>query len=212
MRWRCCRRDANELGEAHLRSCRGRRLTKRGGRTNGRVGHADHTAVASHCPEEGGWCSGYRTTTSGANFSRTSWSTSRVCFLLSWSVVAGPLPDADALDAVRDGGIRRQPLRPGCLPAGDHKVDVVAAAQAVVHHRQQAISRRVESRPAPPRLRDSWRRASTRPCVAGALASTRFSAAGWMFCGARDCSCSGPYGAIDRSLLLCPRAWLRRAP
>ncbi len=53
-------------------------------------------------------------------------------------VVAGPLPDADALGAVLDGGVHRQPLRRRML-AGDHDVDVVTAAQAVVHHRQQAV-------------------------------------------------------------------------
>ena len=53
-------------------------------------------------------------------------------------VVAGPLPDADALGAVLDGGVHRQPLRRRVF-AGDHDVDVVAAAQAVIHHRQQAV-------------------------------------------------------------------------
>src|SRR6478752_1248245 len=45
-------------------------------------------------------------------------------------IVAGPLPDADALRAVLDGLVHRQPLRCGMLPGYDH-VDVVAAAQAV---------------------------------------------------------------------------------
>ena len=53
-------------------------------------------------------------------------------------VVAGPLPDADALGAVLDGGVHRQPLRRRVF-ARDHDVDVMAAAQAVVHHRQQAV-------------------------------------------------------------------------
>ena len=53
-------------------------------------------------------------------------------------VVAGPLPDADALGAMLDGGVHRQPLRRRVL-ARDHDVDVMAAAQAVVHHRQQAV-------------------------------------------------------------------------
>jgi len=53
-------------------------------------------------------------------------------------VVAGPLPDTDALRAVFDGSVHRQPLR-CCVFACDHDVDVVAAAQAVVHHRQQAV-------------------------------------------------------------------------
>ena len=53
-------------------------------------------------------------------------------------VVAGPSPDADALRAVLDGGVDRQPLRRRVL-ARDHDVDVMSAAQAVVHHRQQAV-------------------------------------------------------------------------
>ena len=53
-------------------------------------------------------------------------------------VVAGPLPDADALDAVLDGRVHRQPLRRRVF-ARDHDVDVVAAAQAVVHHREEAV-------------------------------------------------------------------------
>ena len=53
-------------------------------------------------------------------------------------VVAGPLPDADALGAVLDGGVHRQPLRRRVF-ARDHDVDVMAAAQAVIHHRQQAV-------------------------------------------------------------------------
>jgi len=61
-------------------------------------------------------------------------------------VVAGPLPDADALDAVFDGRVHRQPLRRRVF-ARDHHVDVVAAAQAVVHHREEAvgISRQVHT-------------------------------------------------------------------
>ncbi len=53
-------------------------------------------------------------------------------------VVAGPLPDADALGAMLDRGVHREPLRRRVL-ARDHDVDVVAAAQAVVHDRQQAV-------------------------------------------------------------------------
>jgi hypothetical protein len=44
-----------------------------------------------------------------------------------------PMPAAQC-----DGGVHRQPLRRWVF-AGDHDVDVVAAAQAVVHHRQQAV-------------------------------------------------------------------------
>ena len=53
-------------------------------------------------------------------------------------VVAGPLPDADALGAMLDGGVHRQPLRRRVF-ARDHDIDVMAAAQAMVHHRQQAV-------------------------------------------------------------------------
>ena len=53
-------------------------------------------------------------------------------------VVAGPFPDAEPGGAVLDGLVHRQPLRRRLL-AGDDDVDVVAAAQAVVGHRQQRI-------------------------------------------------------------------------
>jgi len=53
-------------------------------------------------------------------------------------VIAGPRPDADALGAVLDGGVHRQPLRRRVF-ARDHDVDVMATAEAVVHYRQQAV-------------------------------------------------------------------------
>ena len=53
-------------------------------------------------------------------------------------VVAGPVPDADAGGAMLDGGVHVEPLRRG-LFAGDDDVDVVAAAQAVVGHREQRV-------------------------------------------------------------------------
>ena len=53
-------------------------------------------------------------------------------------IVAGPLPDTDALAAMIDGGIHRQPLRSRMLAGHDH-IDVAAAAQTVIHHRQQAV-------------------------------------------------------------------------
>ena len=43
-----------------------------------------------------------------------------------------------ALSAVLDGGVHRQPLRRRVF-ARNHDVDVMPAAQAVVHHRQQAV-------------------------------------------------------------------------
>ena len=58
-------------------------------------------------------------------------------------VIAGPLPDADSLAAVLDRGIHRQPLRRRVF-AGDDYVDVVAAAQAMVHHTQQTVGIRRE--------------------------------------------------------------------
>ena len=57
---------------------------------------------------------------------------------LTVAVVAGPFPDAEAGRAMLDRLIHRQPLRRRLLP-GDHDVDVVAAAQAVVGDRQQAV-------------------------------------------------------------------------
>ena len=53
-------------------------------------------------------------------------------------IVAGPLPDARAGGAMANRGIDVEPL-PLRLLAGDDQVDVVAAAQAVIRHRQQAI-------------------------------------------------------------------------
>ena len=54
------------------------------------------------------------------------------------AVIAGPFPDAKAGRAMPDRLIHRQPLRRRLLP-GNHYVDVVAAAQAVVSDRQQAV-------------------------------------------------------------------------
>ena len=53
-------------------------------------------------------------------------------------VVARPVPDADAARAVRDRLVHRQVVERRLLAGHDH-VDVVAAAQAVVGHRQQAV-------------------------------------------------------------------------
>ena len=53
-------------------------------------------------------------------------------------VGAGPLPSADSRSAVLHRRIHRQPLRRRML-AGDDDVDVVEAAQAVIHHAQQAV-------------------------------------------------------------------------
>ena len=53
-------------------------------------------------------------------------------------VVAGPIPNADAFGAVRDGRVHGHVLQMQLLVADDH-VDVVLAAQAVVGHRQQAV-------------------------------------------------------------------------
>ena len=49
-----------------------------------------------------------------------------------------PRASANSFRAVHDGLIHRQPLRQGVL-AGDHDVQIVAAAQAVVGRRQQAV-------------------------------------------------------------------------
>ena len=53
-------------------------------------------------------------------------------------VVTGPLPDADALGAMLHRGIHREPLRRRMF-ARNHDIDVVAAAQAVVDHREQTV-------------------------------------------------------------------------
>ena len=53
-------------------------------------------------------------------------------------VAAGPMPDADALGAVRHGGVHRQPLRRLIL-AGDDDVHIVAAAQTMIPDREQTI-------------------------------------------------------------------------
>jgi len=52
--------------------------------------------------------------------------------------VAGPVPDARPGGAVAHRGVHVEPLPLGLL-AGDDDVDEVAAAQAVVGHRQQAV-------------------------------------------------------------------------
>ena len=62
-------------------------------------------------------------------------------------VVAGPVPDADALGAMLDGRIHVQILQVLLLVADDD-VDVVGALQAMVGDRQQAvhIGRQVDAR------------------------------------------------------------------
>ncbi len=52
--------------------------------------------------------------------------------------VARPMPDTGARGAMANGRIAVEPL-PFRLLAGDDKVDVVAAAQTVIGHRQQAV-------------------------------------------------------------------------
>ena len=53
-------------------------------------------------------------------------------------VVAGEVPDPDPARAVEDRLVHRQPVRRGLL-AGHDDVHVVAAAQAVVGHRQERV-------------------------------------------------------------------------
>ena len=52
--------------------------------------------------------------------------------------IAGPVPDTQPAGAVRDGGVHVQIGQRGLLACDDH-VDVVAAAQAVIGHRQQRV-------------------------------------------------------------------------
>ena len=54
------------------------------------------------------------------------------------AVAAGPVPDAGAARAVDDGGFHFQVVELGLLAGHDH-VHVVAAAQAVVGDREQAV-------------------------------------------------------------------------
>src|SRR5512133_309238 len=53
-------------------------------------------------------------------------------------IIARPFPDSDASRAMFDRLVHRQPLR-GRLFAGDHDVDIVAAAQAVIGHRKERV-------------------------------------------------------------------------
>jgi hypothetical protein len=53
-------------------------------------------------------------------------------------IVAGPLPNADAFRAMDDGRVHGEPLRKRVF-AGDHDVDVIAASQAMIEDRQQAV-------------------------------------------------------------------------
>jgi hypothetical protein len=58
---------------------------------------------------------------------------------LRTSVARGPIPNSDPARAVRDRLVHRQEVQRGLL-AGDDHVDVVAAAQAVVSDREQAVA------------------------------------------------------------------------
>ena len=62
-------------------------------------------------------------------------------------IVARPVPDADALRAVRDRGIHVQVLQVQLLVGNDH-VDVVLAAQTVIGNRQEPvhIRRQIDAR------------------------------------------------------------------
>src|SRR5215469_12112620 len=62
---------------------------------------------------------------------------------LACLVVTGPVPDADAFRAVRDGFIHIQILQVQLFVRNDY-VDVVLAAQAVIGYRQQAVGVRRE--------------------------------------------------------------------
>ena len=54
-------------------------------------------------------------------------------------IVARPRPDADAFGAMLDRGVHREPLRRGMF-SRDDDVDVMAAAQAVIHDGEQTVS------------------------------------------------------------------------
>ena len=53
-------------------------------------------------------------------------------------IVAGPLPDSYPARAVLDRRVHVQPLQRGLL-AGDNDIDIIAAAQAVIGDRKQAV-------------------------------------------------------------------------
>ena len=53
-------------------------------------------------------------------------------------IVAGPLPDTDSFGAMDNCGVHCQPLREGVF-AGNHYIDVIPAAQAVIKDGKQAI-------------------------------------------------------------------------
>jgi hypothetical protein len=53
-------------------------------------------------------------------------------------IVAGPIPNADAERAMLDRRVHIQPLRRR-LFARDDDVDVIAAAQTMIRHRQQRV-------------------------------------------------------------------------
>src|SRR5580704_3537753 len=57
---------------------------------------------------------------------------------LGVSIVTCPFPYADALGAMLDGVFHGEPLWSGVL-AGNYDVHIVAAAQTVVRHREQAV-------------------------------------------------------------------------
>ncbi len=54
------------------------------------------------------------------------------------AIIAGPFPDADARGAMGGGGVHVEPLRGGMF-SGDDDVDVMAAAEAVVHDGEEAV-------------------------------------------------------------------------
>src|SRR5215216_7165823 len=62
------------------------------------------------------------------------------------AIVAGPLPHPNALAAMLDGCIHVKILQRGLL-SGDNHIDVIAAAQAVDHDRQQRVGvrRKIDS-------------------------------------------------------------------
>jgi len=57
---------------------------------------------------------------------------------LGFLVIAGPLPDTNALRAVHNGRFHSQPLGQRMF-SGNHHIHVVPTAQTVIKHRQQAV-------------------------------------------------------------------------
>ena len=85
-----------------------------------------------------GKCSRSRSTAASVSSVGTSPAAGHHDIRLAASVVAGPIPDADAGGAVLDRVVHVEPLQRGLFAGHDH-VHVIAAAQAMIGDREQAV-------------------------------------------------------------------------